>query len=327
MVALYDLLFKIFFGDVRVVGQLLREFVPRWALEGVDFSYLKRHPTEHVSGRFGTSFSDAIYESRLKKDRNTRVLFLFEHKSTPPRTPIHLQLLDYMLQLWEDDEKNKRPLTQLVLVVLYHGELEWKYRLFYEYFKHLSKGRRRFIPNFDYVLVNLNTIPVETIEALSRSKHLRSMLLALKFARNLEQLTQRLPVILALDEEDEKMLRQALIYFLEKIYAMQDRNFAEELQEGVPKDVQEAFEILENDYWMRRKSELMERIRQVGIEEGFEKGIEKGRQDLARETVMNLLRRFPDMSDADVCSITGLDEETVCALRQKLAEEHGKNGK
>lgn len=334
MAALYDLFFKIFFWDIRIAKQLLRVFLPRWAIQGVDLSYLRKHPTEHVSGRFGVSHSDAIYESRLKRDKSTRVLFLFEHKSAPPRTPIHLQLLDYMLQLWEDDEKNKRPLTQLVLIVLYHGHSEWKYRFFYEYFKHLTKGRRRFIPHFEYILINLNTLPTETLEALSHARHLRSMLLALKFARDLEQMRQYLPIILDLHEEDEKTLRQALIYFLEKIYAMQDRNFTEELQEDLPRDVREAFEILENDYWMRRKSEIMERIRQMGfkegieegIEKGIEKGVEKGRQEHARATALNLLRRFPDMPDAEIGLIAGLDEESVRALRLTLADEPGENG-
>lgn len=152
-----------------------------------------------------------------------------------------------------------------------------------------------------------------------------SMLLAFKFAHNLEQIRQYLLTIPDLHEEDEKTLRQALIYFLEKLYAMQDGNFTEELQEDLPKDVREAFEILENDYWMRRKAELMERIRQMGFKEGIEKGIEKGKQEHARATALSLLRRFLDMPDAEIGLIAGLDEESVRALRLTLADEPGEN--
>jgi len=58
---------------------------------------------------FGISFSDVLYETRLATGAPARLLFLFEHKSYVPSLPIHLQLLDYLMQIWEDDLKNKRP--------------------------------------------------------------------------------------------------------------------------------------------------------------------------------------------------------------------------
>lgn len=331
MMALYDLLFKIFFSDARIAKAFIRHFLPRSVRQGIDFTYFRKAPEAYVSARFGASFCDILYETRRKNGEPVRIIFLFEHKSALPKVPIHLQLLDYMLQIWEDDLKNKRPFTEIIPVVFYHGEAPWVYREFFECFPHLPRRHRCFVPNFKYLLVNLNAIPAEEIEDIRKAEYLRSVLLALKFARNLEELSRRLPVIMALPQHrkhrsNERILYNALVFFLEKVYAMEDKDFGAELEYRVPKDAQEAYEILAEDFLKRRKPELLQKVREKSLKEGRKEGRKEGFEEHARMVALNLLRELPDLPDARIAFLSGVPEEEVRALREGLANAPAENG-
>ena len=112
---LHDAVFKTFFSDVTIVKNYLVHYTPKAIHEGIDFAGLRKSDTTFISGRFGVSFSDVVYETRLANGAIARLLFLFEHKSYVPSQPIHLQLLDYLLQIWEDDVKNRRPFSFIIL--------------------------------------------------------------------------------------------------------------------------------------------------------------------------------------------------------------------
>lgn len=59
--------------------------------------------------------------------KNGRILslyFLFEHKSQPEQL-IALQLLGYLLGIWQSKVKQKESLTPIIPLVVYHGEKVW----------------------------------------------------------------------------------------------------------------------------------------------------------------------------------------------------------
>lgn len=130
----HDAVFKAFFGDARIARNYLLHYTPESVHADIDFSHFQKSDTAYVSGRFGIAFSDVVYETRLATGAPARLLFLFEHKSTLPQHPVHLQLLDYLLQIWEDDLKNKRPLSFVIPIVVYHGRAGWEQRAFGEVF-------------------------------------------------------------------------------------------------------------------------------------------------------------------------------------------------
>lgn len=97
-----------------------------------------------------------IYQARLKNGDPVGLLFLFEHKSTRPDYPVHLQLLDYIKQLWEDDLCHGRPPSLITSIVLYHGERPWVHKtLAVELSGKPPKSLYPYIPNFRYIAINL----------------------------------------------------------------------------------------------------------------------------------------------------------------------------
>lgn len=92
----HDAVFKAFFSDAKIARNYLLHYTPAAIHQHIDFAVFQKIDTAFVSGRFGISFSDVLYETRLAGGVPARLLFLFEHKSFIPSLPVHLQLLDYL---------------------------------------------------------------------------------------------------------------------------------------------------------------------------------------------------------------------------------------
>jgi len=65
---------------------------------------LKLDSTSYVDEKLHEYFSDIVYTCSLKAGREMKISLLFEHKSYPVKYP-HLQLLRYMLNIWESNIK------------------------------------------------------------------------------------------------------------------------------------------------------------------------------------------------------------------------------
>ena len=101
--------------------------------------------------------SDRLIRTRLlanntNKERDIFLFLLFEHKSrAEPLTP--LQLLRYMVRIWEQQRANKERLTPIIPVVFYHGDREWHISTeFQALFNDLPEAAKRYVPSFEYIL-------------------------------------------------------------------------------------------------------------------------------------------------------------------------------
>ena len=337
----HDAVFKAFFGDARIAQNYLLHYTPESMHAGIDFSHFRKSDTAYVSGRFGIAFSDVVYETRLTTGAPARLLFLFEHKSTLPQHPVHLQLLDYLLQIWEDDLKNKRPLSFVIPVVVYHGRAGWAQRPFGDYFPGLPESWCPFVPHFDYLLTDLSRMPLEAIREKRASEYLRNLFLALKFAGQLEMIRRHWAEILSFrtsrpDADRDRILLQTLTLYLVNLYDMQPTE-VQALSQSLPeaeRDWIDEIPAIFGKKWKREGlregraeglvkglEEGREKGREEGREEGREKGREEGREEQKREFAIRTIRTFPDWSDEQVAEFVGVSVELVREVRESLASE------
>ncbi len=68
---------------------------------------------------------------------------------------IHLQLLRYILNVWESQASSKQELTPVIAIVFYHGKQRWTRQ---EIVKNIPEELKRFVPLFDYVLFDTKDI-------------------------------------------------------------------------------------------------------------------------------------------------------------------------
>lgn len=110
---------------------------------------------------------------------------------------------------------------------------------------------------------------------------------------------------------------------------------ASEFISRVPRNGQEAYEMLVELFGPRaaeiigewkaeriaakKVEEAKQIIYQEALQEGIEKGREEGREEAMREYVINLLKNFPEWSDARIAELTKTTEDVVRRIRQELA--------
>lgn len=325
----HDAVFKSFFGDEIIARNYLLHYTAETVHQQIDFAAFRKIDTAFVSGRFGISFSDVLYETRLMSGAPARLLFLFEHKSFIPKVPIHLQLLDYLLQIWEDDLKNGRQLSFIVPIVVYHGDRQWKQKPFSGYFSDLPEHWRFFIPEFHYLLTDLSRIPPQEIENKVETEYLKNLFLALKFARKKEQILQNWPNILTFGKPDYRntragILLQTLTVYLFTVSDMTDAQI-KQLNQQLPEPERDWLDALPEVFGRKWKEKGLREGRKEGLKEGLKEGRlegrEEGRKESALTFVNNLIQNFPDMSDAEIAKLAGVTESFVQAVRREQAEK------
>ena len=152
----HDKFFKETFSRLEVAQSFIEEVFPPDLLERLNLSALKRVNDSFTDAELEEYLADIVYQTEYAGQK-TLVTLLFEHKSYVQKYP-HLQLLQYILNVWKEERKQKRKLSVVIPIIIHHGEGTWKYKSMKSYFKGLHPSLDRFIPDFDYLLFTLDKI-------------------------------------------------------------------------------------------------------------------------------------------------------------------------
>jgi predicted transposase/invertase (TIGR01784 family) len=161
----HDKFFKETFSRLEVAQSFIEELFPTDIREKINLADLKRLSDSFVDGELEEYFSDIIYQTNLA-NQETLVTLLFEHKSyTVPF--IHIQLLQYVINIWKQEIKDGKAVLSLVIpIVIHHGEQRWEYKSMKSYFVDLPQVLHKFIPDFDYLLFSLTDIGDDRLTSL-----------------------------------------------------------------------------------------------------------------------------------------------------------------
>ena len=124
-----DLNYKRLFSFPRMVEDLLCGFLPGQWLDELDFSTLKKLPTEYVSDELLKRHGDCVWRLR-RRGEWLYLLVLLEFQSTDePR--MALRILTYTSLLYQELVRNDAldaggRLPAVLPVVLYNGEARWR---------------------------------------------------------------------------------------------------------------------------------------------------------------------------------------------------------
>ncbi|EWY40399.1 hypothetical protein N825_36975 [Skermanella stibiiresistens SB22] len=181
----HDQFFKLLLDQPGAAGTLLRERLPVEVSSRLSAEDPELVNTSFVDAELRERRADRLYRVRLRDGRQALIYVLVEHKSAPdPR--IGLQLLIYMVRIWEwwerhegKDANGKPRLLPVILpLVVYHGHAEWRVPLdFADGFDVDDDTLRPYLVDFRYSLADLGRIDDA---ALSDQNALRVGLLILK---------------------------------------------------------------------------------------------------------------------------------------------------
>ncbi len=311
----HDRLFKKVMSDEANVRQFIKEFLPKELSSQIDLKEMKLIPTEKIKG-YNKYYMDTAVECKIA-DTKGQLYFVFEHKSYPD-PGVLLQMLSYMTALWDEQRKKNKPLTPVIPVVIYHGTTNWNVTTHFQgQFQNISRVIKPYIPEFDYVLVDLTRIPNEEIEQKAQTApFLAASLLLMKLValQDIKEITG-ITVIINLSEEEKLMLFLYLFYTLDVDQNTMQRIVKELGGEEIMPSLAERL-IKQGEERGEKRGE------ERGEERGERKGTVKGKQELL---IKQLRRKFNLTSKEEKIIRSVTDESKLDAAAEAILDAKSKD--
>ena len=291
---IHDSSSKLIFGNAELCSQFLRNYMDMPILKNV-----KAEDIEDVSERYIPMFteernSDTVKRIKLAKNNTLFFVSLIEHK-TKVDYNVSMQLLRYMVYIWEDYEKEmerqKRGISKtkgfkyppILPIVYYEGTGKWTVarnlqdRILFE------KAFEPFTPTFFYKLIELNSYSIDQlvekndelslvmlINRLQNSTEFRELNLPKDYMKNLsEHYTDELLNII--DKVSATMLRHL------KLPEDEVAEFTGQVKERKMAELFENFKDI--DLPAARKKAMASGLKEglkKGLAQGLEQGLEQG---------------------------------------------------
>jgi hypothetical protein len=255
------------------------------------------------------------------------VYVLLEHKSSPDRW-VALQLVKYIIRIWYrelDRNQGTRKLPPILPVVFYHGKRHWKAPLNLAELVACPAGYERFVPDYDYELLNCAAIPDDRLEG---DRPLGGVVMVYKHAFD-EDFGEHLDRWLELtgDLVRAKTVGEQVFALLKYIGHLCDNIDGEEFRQRVI----EAYEEEGEEIMSSVADQWIERGKEIGREEGREEGRKEAIPDARREDVLRVIEeRFDQVPTAVtdlVSEATGeekLDGMLRAAAKAQTVEQLGR---
>ncbi len=101
-------------------------------MAALDLATLKLDTTSFIDADLREKYSDLLFSVQLAASKSVQqapvdealIYLLFEHKSQSDPLTV-LQVLSYMIRIWEKRIREGVPLCPIVPLIVYHGESGW----------------------------------------------------------------------------------------------------------------------------------------------------------------------------------------------------------
>lgn len=286
------------FKEVQSIKENAKDFLkgvcPSELTAKLDLDSLELDTDSYITGELAESFADIVYSCSYEGSRKIKVALLFEHKSYVPSYP-HLQLLKYILGIWDQEIKGGKKPIPVIPLIFYHGKERWKHLPLYGYFAQEPDDiLKKFIPAFDYLLADIQTLSDDAIRNTLFKREANKIVFSLmKHIFNNETLYQELKTILSLGkdyfekEEGERFLISILLYII---------NYMDVSKEHITQVIREISPKGGADFMV-----LAEKIREEGIKEGIkEKAFQDARKMLEKGFALEDIQEITELSLAEI---------------------------
>ncbi|MEM7534954.1 MAG: Rpn family recombination-promoting nuclease/putative transposase [Chloroflexota bacterium] len=183
----HDSFFRFVFSFIEYTRQFIKGFLPSDVVELIRLETLTHLKETYTDENLAQHMTDMLFEVSLHTQndagvtKKAEIYLLIDHKSHPETTILE-QFLRYMNERWQFDRDNGVKPRVIIPVVFYHGKEGWHIeRKFANTFEDVDPALHKYIPNFEYILVNVGTKSDDEITQLVESGALQSSLLALKY--------------------------------------------------------------------------------------------------------------------------------------------------
>ena len=265
----HDRFFKTALGRTEVAADFLAHYLPREISREMDLTSLEPRQGSFVDPDMREHMTDLLFRVRLHSGDEAHVYVLFEHKSAPDRL-VALQLLRYLVCIWDEARRRGEKLTPVIPLVFYHGRERWTVASEFEALYEGPAVLRQYWPAFRYELVDLS------LHSQTEIKGELLLRVILGVMRNIHsgELDTRLPEIVALlsDLADRETALECLAAVLRYVAGASDKVTTADLERAVAA----ALPVAGGEVMPTLAEQWIEEGRQEGRQEGREEGLEQG---------------------------------------------------
>jgi len=308
----HDKFFKEIFSEKEEATEFIRQILPKELINQLDIDSLTLDNTSYVDDTLEECFSDLVYNCNFKGKIKLKITLLFEHKSyQASASPIHFQLMKYMIKIWEQRLSQKEPLTPIIPVVIYHGKNKWKKQSIIDYFSENTKVEipnelKQFLPSFEYILIDLGTYSDEEIRKNFSLVSLQTSLLLMKkiFEKKLEN--ELYSIFLSFKEllktDKGKRIFQTLLLYLYYATKIEMNKIMETM----------------NNISLEAQQETLTLAQRL-ILKGKVEGKAEGKAETQFELISNMLRKR--LKPTEIADFTGIDLKTINEIAKKIKKK------
>ena len=307
----HDRFFRESFGRVHIARNYLEEYLPDPVLALLDLDTLTLQDGSFIDEEMREHQTDLLYQVQLKEGGTATIYLLFEHKSFPD-VLVALQLLRYMVSQWQQQVKEKVPLTPIIPLVVYHGERTWQVATEFSALLDVPEALQQYQPNFRYHLSDFSHLSDETIRGEIWLRVCLSVLRAVLNPYLRHELGDLVKLMFRLQDQGTGLdYIRTILYYLSDATQKVTRADLEQVLLSQGAEGERVMATIAQEY-------IQEGIQlgiEQGIEQGIERGIERGRIKMLQEDVLDLLHiRLGQVMPAVGKRITAVTDITI--LRQ-----------
>jgi len=222
------------------------------------------------------------------------IFILIEFQSTYEQ--MMLRLLEYLFRVYREQLKTSDKLSVVVPIVIYNGSEAWKEDTrFIRYFQVPDEDLKKYIPDFEYILIDVNRLDDELLGRL-KNEVSYFFLLDKTNLHEVEKASERIQNIF----REIKARHPGLSKLLGR-YMLGLLNY-----KGV--EIEQIIDYLAEQGGKSMLAQSIEEIRRESIEEG----LEKGHKDLLETAKRMILEGF---GVEKIARLTGLSDEEIGKLK------------
>lgn len=316
----HDKLFRKMWSNIDVARDYLNHYLPKALLRLIDVDSLEISKDSFVEKELEDYYSDILYKVNIAGAEGC-VYLLFEHKSYQDRL-IHLQLLGYMLKLWQLHvrQSKKQPLPVIIPIVFYHGKRRWAAgERLSGLFSNENPDLSAFIPDFGFVL---NDLTQYTDDQIKGNVLLRSVSLLFKHVFD-PDIAGKLPGILSLlkdlshKETGTEYIEAFLRYILSTVENISS--------DGIKTIVEQSLPNVDGDSIMTLADKWKEEGFQRGIQQGLLEGIDlalivKFGNTAENEKILSIIKDIQNVDRLKKIKSAILEAESISELIERVSK-------
>lgn len=214
------------FSNLEIARDFIRTFLPEKITSELDLRTLRTATASFIDKKLKEKYSDLVYYCKIKSNNKTDkyryISILFEHKSTIDSKQLPLQLLGYLSNGYDHNKKQKQKQGLIIPTVVYHGKQKVSKKKLLDIVPVPNLNLSEYLPNFDFVLININELTDEQLIRLKITGMLRDALMLLKYIWQMEHLLGNLQKIFSSYEEylnspmGQNFLNESFVYILSR---------------------------------------------------------------------------------------------------------------